>query len=90
MRAEKLSASPPGGSPYLPAEPYIEQKVVPHSRWPSFASPEGQAMRYGADCCPRTLDLRNRTACIPIGPKYTESDTQDIAAAIRKVRGALT
>jgi 8-amino-3,8-dideoxy-alpha-D-manno-octulosonate transaminase len=89
MRAENMAASAPSGSPYLPAEPYIERKAAPHPQWPSFSSLQGKAMLYGAACCPRTLDLRNRAAFVPIGPKYTESDARDIAVAIRKVHRAL-
>ncbi|MEK7405233.1 MAG: DegT/DnrJ/EryC1/StrS family aminotransferase [Acidobacteriota bacterium] len=90
LRAENIAASAPPGSPFLPAVPYIEKKIAPHAAWPSFNSPRGQAMRYGVECCPRTLDLRNRAVYIPIGPKYTAADTKDIAAAIRKVHGALS
>jgi 8-amino-3,8-dideoxy-alpha-D-manno-octulosonate transaminase len=89
IRAENVAASEPSGSPYLPAEPYIERKATPHPQWPSFTSPQGKAMRYGAACCPRTLDLYNRTVFVGIGHKYTESDARDIAAAIRKVHRAL-
>jgi len=89
MRAENVSASAPPGSPFLPAVPYIENKSVPHAHWPSFGTPHGKAMRYGAECCPRTRNLRDRAVYIPIGPKYSESDVQDIAAAIRKVHRAL-
>lgn len=89
MRAENAPASAPPGSPFLPAVPYIEKKVTPHANWPSFNSSNGKAMRYGSACCPRTLDLRNRAVYIPIGPRYSESDTRDIVAAIKKVQRAL-
>jgi dTDP-4-amino-4,6-dideoxygalactose transaminase len=89
MRAENVPASPPSGSLVLPTAPYIEQKAVPHEHWPSFRSPRGQAIRYGAECCPRTSELYSRAAAISLGPKYSESDLRDIVTAIRKVHRAL-
>jgi hypothetical protein len=53
--------------------------------WPSFQSARGKSIRYGAECCPRSLDILNRFAGIPLDPKFTEQDTADIVAAIRKV-----
>jgi 8-amino-3,8-dideoxy-alpha-D-manno-octulosonate transaminase len=89
MRAENVPASPPSGSLVLPTAPYIENKVALHADWPSFNTPQGKAMRYGAGCCPRTTDIFQRAAGIPLGPKYTESDANDIVTAIRKVHRAL-
>jgi dTDP-4-amino-4,6-dideoxygalactose transaminase len=46
-------------------------------------------MRYGAECCPRTVDLWNRAATLPLGLKWTEADLKDVVTAITKVRAAL-
>jgi len=89
LRAENVPASTPPGSPVLPAVPYIEQKIVPHPEWPSFHSPRGKAIRYGAGCCARTLDTFRRALYMQIGPKYDESDVRDIVTAFRKVHRAL-
>jgi dTDP-4-amino-4,6-dideoxygalactose transaminase len=59
--------------------------MAPHPAWPSFNSPRGKEIRYGAQCCPRTLDIYDRAATITIGPKYTEKDLKDIVAALTKV-----
>ena len=89
LRAENVPASPPSGSLVLPTVPYIEKRVALHAEWPSFNSPHGKAMRYGAECCPRTTEIFNRAAGIHLGPKYTEIDAKDIMTAIRKVYHAL-
>ena len=60
-----------------------------HPGWPSFTSERGKAMRYGAVCCPRTIDILSRFAGPSLDPKYTKKDTDDIVAAIRKVYPAV-
>ena len=85
MKAEGVPAAAPGGSVILPVVPEIEQKVTVTPRWPSFASERGQAIRYGRECCPRTIDILSRYAGVMMSPKYTERDTADAVAAIRKV-----
>ncbi len=85
MKAENVPMSVIGAAVVLPPEPYIANKAVPHPEWPSFNSPRGKTIRYGAECCPRTVDLFNRAATLAIGPKYTDSDLNDIVTAITKV-----
>jgi 8-amino-3,8-dideoxy-alpha-D-manno-octulosonate transaminase len=89
MRAEGVPAASPGGSVILPIVPEIEKKVTVTPRWPSFASERGKSIRYGRECCPRTLDILGRFAGVLIGPKYTERDTEDAVTAIRKVYPAI-
>jgi 8-amino-3,8-dideoxy-alpha-D-manno-octulosonate transaminase len=90
MKAENIPAQPPSGSVVLPMQPYIEQKRTVHPAWPSFQSARGKSIRYGAECCPLSLDILNRCAGIPLDPKFTEQDTADIVAAIRKVHPRVT
>lgn len=85
MTAENVPMSRPTSAVPLPPEPYIVNKCVPHPAWPSFNSPRGKEIRYGAEACPRTLDLYDRAATLTIGAKYTASDLDDIARALRKV-----
>jgi len=85
MKAEGVPVSPPAGSVILPVVPGIEQKVTVTPRWPSFASERGKSIRYGSDCCPRTIDILSRFAGVMMNPKYTERDTDDAVTAIRKV-----
>ena len=89
MRAENVPAGPPGGSVILPIAPYIENKVTIHPAWPTWTSERGRAIRYGAACCPRTIDILNRFAGVAVGPKYTRQDLNDVIAAIRKVHSRI-
>jgi 8-amino-3,8-dideoxy-alpha-D-manno-octulosonate transaminase len=85
MKAENVPVASPGGSVVLPAVPEIEKKVTVAANWPSFHSPRGESIRYGRECCPRTIDILGRYAGVMMSPKYTEADTSDAVAAIRKV-----
>ena len=89
MKAEGVPVASPGGSVVLPVVPEIEQKVTVTPRWPSFASERGKSIRYGRECCPRTLDILSRFAGVMMGPKYTEQDTADAVTALRKVYPAI-
>jgi len=84
MKLENVPANGPGGSVILPIQPYIENKIATHPAWPTWTSPRGKAIRYGAASCPRTIDILSRFAGVPVGPKYTRQDTDDIVAAVRK------
>jgi 8-amino-3,8-dideoxy-alpha-D-manno-octulosonate transaminase len=85
MRKENVPAHPPAGSVILPVLRHIEQKVTVHPAWPSFNTERGKSIRYGAACCPKTLDILGRFAGVSLDPKFTGRDTDDIVAAIRKV-----
>jgi 8-amino-3,8-dideoxy-alpha-D-manno-octulosonate transaminase len=89
MAAEGVPASPPGGSVILPTAPQIERKSTIHPAWPSFQSPEGKAIRYGSQACPRTIDILSRAAGVIMDPNFSDEDLNDIARAIRKVFAAL-
>ncbi len=84
MKAENVPVSPPSGSVILPTTPYIENKVTVHPAWPTWNTPRGKSIQYGAACCPRTIDILSRFAGIAVGPKYTSRDIQDIIAAVHK------
>jgi 8-amino-3,8-dideoxy-alpha-D-manno-octulosonate transaminase len=85
MKAEGVPVAPPNGSVILPAVPEIEAKVTVTPNWPSFNSPRGRSIRYGRESCPRTLEILGRFAGVMMGPRYTEADTADAVAAVRKV-----
>ncbi len=89
MKAEGVPVSGPAGSVILPVVPEIEQKVTVTPRWPSFSSERGQSIRYGRECCPRTTDILSRFAGVMMGPRFTQRDTADAVAAIRKVYTAI-
>jgi 8-amino-3,8-dideoxy-alpha-D-manno-octulosonate transaminase len=90
MKAENVPAAPPVGSVLLPLQPHIINKTTVHPAWPSFNSPQGKAIQYGAECCPRTIDILNRFAGVLLDPKFTPREINDIVTAIRKVHPAVT
>jgi len=85
LRAEGVSAVGPVGSVILPIDKRIENKATVHPEWPSFRSQRGQEIRYGAECCPRTIDIINRFGGVIMDPNFTEDELKDIVRAIRKV-----
>ncbi len=85
LRAEGVSGSGPGGSVILPADKRIESKLTIHPDWPSFTTPQGKAIQYGAESCPRTIDILGRMGGPIMDPNFTDEDCQDIVRAIRKV-----
>ncbi len=85
LRAEGIGSAGPGGSVILPIDGRIENKVTIHPGWPSFTSPEGKAIRYGKECCPRTIDILGRTGGVIMDPNFTDDDVKDIVRAMRKV-----
>lgn len=89
MKAEGVPVASPSGSVILPVVPEIEQKVTVTPRWPSFASERGKSIRYGRECCPRTIEILSRFAGVMMGPKYTQRDTEDAVTAVRKVYPAV-
>jgi 8-amino-3,8-dideoxy-alpha-D-manno-octulosonate transaminase len=89
MKAENVPANPPEGSVILPIQPYIENKITVHPAWPTWNSPRGKEIRYGAASCPRTIDILSRFAGVHVGPKYTRREIEDIVAAVRKVYPAV-
>jgi len=78
----------PSSAEVLPPLPYVANKAVPHPAWPTFNSPR-KSDRYGAECCPRTMDIFGRSAKLTIGRTWTESDLKDIVTAITKVHRAV-
>jgi 8-amino-3,8-dideoxy-alpha-D-manno-octulosonate transaminase len=89
MQAENVPAQPPFGSVLLPAVPHVERKATVHPAWPSFQSARGKAIRYGAGCCPHTIDVLGRFAGVALDPGFSPQDTEDVVTAVRKVWAGL-
>jgi 8-amino-3,8-dideoxy-alpha-D-manno-octulosonate transaminase len=85
MRAENVPAAPPLEAALMPPQPSIEHKLTAHPNWPSFTSERGRSIRYGAECCPRTIAVHRAFAGVSLDPKYSARDIDDVVAAIRKV-----
>ena len=88
MAAEGIPTAPPGGSVILPIDKRVENKVTVHPAWPSFQTPEGKAIRYGSECCPRTTDILGLGGA-RLDPNFSDDDVKDIVRAIRKVYRAI-
>jgi 8-amino-3,8-dideoxy-alpha-D-manno-octulosonate transaminase len=89
MSAENVPAMPPLEAALVGLQPAAEQKLTAHPDWPSFATSRGREMKYGAECCPRTIAVHRRFAGIALDPKFSRKDIEDIIAAIRKVYPAI-
>jgi len=89
LRRLKVPASSLAGSVLLPVAESVIQKRARHPAWPSFLSPEGKAVQYGADNCPQTLALFDRFVQVRVGPKFTERVDQYLVDCIRKVWSGL-
>jgi len=69
----------------LPLLPHVIAKQGPHPRWPSFQSARGKAIRYGAESCPKTIDVLGRYGGVMMDPKFSRADLDDVVKAIRRV-----
>src|SRR5262245_31745482 len=85
MGAENVPASTPLAVALVPLQPSAEHKLTSHPNWPSFTSERGRSIRYGSECCSRTIAIHRRFAGVTLDPSYSRSDADDIVAAIRKV-----
>ncbi|HUR14917.1 MAG TPA: aminotransferase class I/II-fold pyridoxal phosphate-dependent enzyme [Mycobacteriales bacterium] len=81
------SATVYGGQPVYTNPAYAQQLTVTPSRSPWARHPVPVPYRPGM--CPRAEDLAARAAAVAIGPGYTDSDVQDVAAAVDKVTSVL-
>jgi 8-amino-3,8-dideoxy-alpha-D-manno-octulosonate transaminase len=89
LRQRRVPTSTLSGSVLLPIQESVVNKRARHANWPSFGSPQGQAIQYGPDCCRQTLEIFDRFVQVRIGPKYTQRINDYIINAIRQVHGAL-
>jgi len=89
LRKRKVPASTLTGSVLLPVEESVIQKRARHRNWPSFNSPEGQAIQYGPGCCRQTLAVFDRFVQVRVGAKYTPRINDYIIQAIRDVYASM-
>jgi dTDP-4-amino-4,6-dideoxygalactose transaminase len=90
LRKRKVPASTLTGSVLLPVQESVINKRARHPDWPSFNSPEGKAIRYGADSCRQTLEIFDRFVQVRIGPKYTQRINDHIIDAVRQVHSLVS
>ena len=79
----------PSAVALVPLHPVCRAKADVHPNWPSFVSERGRSIRYGAECCPKTIALHHRFAGIALDPNIRAATSDDIVAAIRKVYPAV-
>jgi len=89
LRQRQIPTSTLSGSVLLPIQESVVNKRARHANWPSFSSPQGQAIQYGPDCCRQTLEIFDRFVQVRIGPKYTQRINDYIIDAIRQVHREL-
>ena len=69
-------------------EEYVLRKTQPHPALPPFGPGwTGEHAVYSLADAPRTDAILASMVAIGIGPRFTEADADDIAAAIIKVAG---
>lgn len=89
LRQRNIPASTMAGSVMLPTQESVINKRARHAVWPSFTTPAGRAMRYGAEACPQTLGIFDRFVQIRIGAKYTQRINDYLVDNIRKIHQSL-
>jgi 8-amino-3,8-dideoxy-alpha-D-manno-octulosonate transaminase len=89
LRQRHVPTSTLSGSVLLPIQESVVNKRARHANWPSFSSPQGQAIQYGPDCCRQTLEIFDRFVQVRIGPRYTQRINDTIIDAIRQVHREL-
>jgi 8-amino-3,8-dideoxy-alpha-D-manno-octulosonate transaminase len=87
LRKRKVPASTLTGSVLLPIQESVIRKRARHPNWPSFNSPQGQAIQYGPDTCRQTLEIFDRFVQVRVGAKYTQRINDHIIDSIRQVHG---
>jgi 8-amino-3,8-dideoxy-alpha-D-manno-octulosonate transaminase len=89
LRRRRVPASTLSGSVLLPLEESVIRKRTRHPLWPAFTSPAGQSIRYGAQCCPQTLEIFGRFVQVRMGVRYTERIADYLVDSIRAVGSKL-
>lgn len=90
LAAEGITLGPSSGMVNLLHQDYILQKAQPHPALPPFGPGwPGENVVYHPAQTPHTDDILNSMVAIGIGPRFSDADAQDIAAAIVKVETAL-
>ncbi len=86
LKAEGIGAGRVyGGMPVYNNPAVLNQKTAWSKGCPFNCQEHPTDRRYYMGMCPRSEDLLGRSLSIGIGPRVTESDADDIVAAVRKV-----
>ncbi|MCG3147182.1 MAG: UDP-4-amino-4-deoxy-L-arabinose--oxoglutarate aminotransferase [Verrucomicrobiae bacterium] len=86
LAAEGIAVGPSSGMSNLLREEYVQARRTVHPALPPLAS---AGEKYAAELLAATEQMVQRMTPIAIGPRYSEQDARDIAAAIVKLARAL-
>lgn len=91
MRAEGVPVGQLyGGQPVYLTPSIMAKRTASGKGGPWNCAEHPTNVEYGPGLCPRTEDLAVRSVLIPVGAAYSAADCRDVAAAVRKVLGALS
>jgi 8-amino-3,8-dideoxy-alpha-D-manno-octulosonate transaminase len=90
LRAEGIPAGRVYGGRPVYMNPAVLERRAAWRKGPPFNSAEFPTdRRYHPGLCPRSEDLLMRSLSIPVGPRLSDEDEEDIVRAVRKVAEAL-
>jgi 8-amino-3,8-dideoxy-alpha-D-manno-octulosonate transaminase len=90
LRAEGVpSVRMYAGLPVYATPAILERRTASNKGGPWHCAEHPTAVEYRMGMCPRTEDLAARAVTVPVGPRYTDDDCADVAAAIAKVASAV-
>ncbi len=88
LRAERVGAAQMyEGLPVYSAPAILAKRTATGKGGPWNCAEHPTAVNYAMGMCPQTEDLAARSVTVGIGPRFTESECEDVAAAIVKVAG---
>ena len=89
LAAEGIPLGPSSGMANLLRHPIVTGKLMSHPALPPFGPGQpGEHVTYSPDLAPRADAILDSMVAVPIGPRYTRRDIDDLATAIVKVVNA--
>jgi dTDP-4-amino-4,6-dideoxygalactose transaminase len=90
LRAEGIPAGQIyGGRPVYANPAILEQRTAWSTGCPFKCREHPTTRRYYLGLCPRSEELLGRSLAIPVGPRLSAGDVDDVVEAVRKVASAL-
>ena len=90
LRAEGIPSGQMYGGRPVYSNPAILERRTPWSTGCPFNCPQHPTdRRYYIGLCPRSEDLLSRSLTIPVGPRLTDGDVDEVVEAVRKVASAI-
>src|SRR5205807_1526273 len=90
LRAEGIaSVQMYNGEPVYATPSILERRTASNKGGPWHCAEHPTAVEYRMGMCPRTEDLVARSFTVGVGPAFTQSDCDGVAAAVHKVAAHL-